>query len=53
MQIIYYILTFVILFAFSDLSDAEAKEKCMISLLFNLPEPNFSTIVYLLEHLVR
>ncbi|XP_048241269.1 breakpoint cluster region protein-like isoform X1 [Haliotis rufescens] len=35
------------------LSDKEAKEKCMLGLLHNLPDANYYTIVTLLEHLVR
>ncbi|XP_076434762.1 uncharacterized protein LOC143274737 [Babylonia areolata] len=33
------------------LSDAEGKEKCMLSLLHNLPDINYYTAVYLLEHM--
>ncbi|XP_070572891.1 active breakpoint cluster region-related protein-like isoform X3 [Ptychodera flava] len=35
------------------LSDVHAKQNCMVSLLENLPEPNQSTVIYLLEHLRR
>ncbi|XP_050407938.1 active breakpoint cluster region-related protein isoform X1 [Patella vulgata] len=34
------------------LSDEEAKEKCMLSLLHNLPDANYYTIVHLIDHLV-
>nr|KAG5690938.1 hypothetical protein BaRGS_034324 [Batillaria attramentaria] len=35
------------------LSDEEAKEKCMLTLLHDLPDTNYYTIVYLLEHLIK
>ncbi|KAL8613154.1 hypothetical protein ACOMHN_042963 [Nucella lapillus] len=35
------------------LSDAEGQEKCMVSLLHSLPNTNYYTAVYLLEHLHR
>ncbi|KAL3856236.1 hypothetical protein ACJMK2_011013 [Sinanodonta woodiana] len=35
-----------------ELSDEEAKEKCMLELLHSLPEPNYYTIVHMIEHLV-
>ncbi|CAL1545920.1 unnamed protein product [Lymnaea stagnalis] len=35
------------------LSDEEAKAQCMLSLLHGLPDTNYYTIVYLLEHLLK
>jgi len=35
------------------LSDPEAKEKYLLSLIESLPEPNHSTVVYLIDHLIR
>ena len=37
----------------TELSDAEGKEKCMLSLFHNLPDINYYTAVYLLEHLFK
>lgn len=37
----------------SELQNEEAKEKCMLELLHSLPDANYYTIVYMLEHLVR
>ena len=34
------------------MADPENKEKLMLSLVRSLPEPNHSTVVYMLEHLV-
>jgi hypothetical protein len=36
----------------SELSDEEGKENCMLSLLHNLPDINYYTAVFLLEHLL-
>ncbi|KAL5016299.1 hypothetical protein ScPMuIL_005888 [Solemya velum] len=36
-----------------SLSDAEAKEKCLLQLLHSLPDANYYTILYLLKHLVK
>uniref|UniRef100_A0A7N8WHR8 Uncharacterized protein n=1 Tax=Mastacembelus armatus TaxID=205130 RepID=A0A7N8WHR8_9TELE len=33
------------------LSDSVAKESCMVNLLLSLPEPNFVTFLFLLDHL--
>ncbi|XP_026176769.1 breakpoint cluster region protein [Mastacembelus armatus] len=35
------------------LSDSVAKESCMVNLLLSLPEPNFVTFLFLLDHLKR
>lgn len=35
------------------LSDPVAKESCMLNLLLSLPEPNFTTFSFLLDHLKR
>ncbi|KAL8574329.1 hypothetical protein ACOMHN_015860 [Nucella lapillus] len=35
------------------LTDKEGKERCMLSLFYNLPDINYYTAVYLLEHLLR
>ncbi|XP_048449513.1 active breakpoint cluster region-related protein-like [Rhincodon typus] len=35
------------------LSDPAAKENCMLHLLRSLPEPNLSTLLFLLDHLKR
>ncbi|XP_069789846.1 breakpoint cluster region protein [Narcine bancroftii] len=35
------------------LSDPVAKESCMLDLLHSLPEPNFTTFLFLLDHLKR
>ncbi|XP_002735852.1 active breakpoint cluster region-related protein-like [Saccoglossus kowalevskii] len=35
------------------LSDPSAREKCMMSLLYSLPEPNLSTVLHLINHLRR
>jgi len=35
------------------LSDPEAKEKYLLSLMESMPEPNHSTVVYLIDHLIR
>ncbi|XP_076453329.1 uncharacterized protein LOC143288590 [Babylonia areolata] len=35
------------------LNDKEGKEKCMLSLFYNLPDINYYTAVYILEHLLR
>ncbi|XP_064612092.1 active breakpoint cluster region-related protein-like isoform X2 [Liolophura sinensis] len=35
------------------LADAEAKEKCMLSLLHSLPDPSLRTVLYLIDHLIR
>ncbi|BFZ04589.1 hypothetical protein BsWGS_07628 [Bradybaena similaris] len=35
------------------LSDEEAKTQCMLTLLHGLPDTNYYTVVYLLEHLVK
>lgn len=35
-----------------SLSDPEGKEKTMLSLVRSLGEPNHSTVVYMLDHLV-
>ena len=40
-------------FLLAGLTDPEAKEKCMLSLLLQLPEPNKSTVNFMLDHLVR
>ena len=37
----------------TELNDEEGKEKCMLSLLHKLPDINYYTAVYLLEHLLR
>ncbi|XP_060576967.1 active breakpoint cluster region-related protein-like [Ruditapes philippinarum] len=36
-----------------QLQNEEAKEKCMLELLHSLPEANYYTIVFMIEHLVR
>ena len=38
---------------FSELQNEEAKEKCLLDILHSLPEANYYTIVYIVEHLVR
>jgi len=35
------------------LADPEAKEKYLLSLMASMPEPNHSTVVYLIDHLLR
>ena len=40
-------------FSFSELQNEGAKEKCMLELLHSLPDANYYTIVYMIEHLVR
>ncbi|XP_052798949.1 uncharacterized protein LOC128230579 isoform X2 [Mya arenaria] len=37
----------------SQLQNADAKERCMLELLHGLPDANYYTIVYMMEHLVR
>lgn len=35
------------------LSDPEAKEKYLLSMMESMPEPNHSTVIYLIDHLIR
>ncbi|CAH1801983.1 unnamed protein product, partial [Owenia fusiformis] len=35
-----------------ELADPAAKRECMVTLLRSLPEPNFATAVYMIDHLV-
>ena len=37
----------------TELNDEEAKEKCMLELLHSLPDANYYTITFMIEHLVR
>jgi len=38
---------------FSGLSDPDAKQKYIVSLLSSLPEPNKSTMSYIIDHILR
>jgi breakpoint cluster region protein len=35
------------------LADPDAKESCLLALVRRLPDPNFHTIIYLVDHLIR
>lgn len=35
------------------LADPDARDRCLVSLFGTLPEPNFSTALFLLDHLIR
>lgn len=40
-------------FLFEGLADPDARDRCLVSLFGTLPEPNFSTALFLLDHLIR
>ena len=37
----------------AELKDEDSKEKCMLDLLHSLPDANYYTIAFMIEHLVR
>ena len=51
---VFLVLRHISFFVFlPELKDEEAKEKCMLELLHSLPDANYYTIAFMIEHLAR
>ena len=47
------VLVYISLFSFSGLSEPEAREQALVTLLYSLPPVNFKTAIFLFKHLRR